>query len=191
MEPPSQQQKSLKCSTWLQPQKWQNDLSSFPRQAIQHHNNPSLSLCYHQWGRSWNWSVLGRPRFPRINTLKDVLFTIGDWKAKAGSQGIPAVTGKFGLGLQNEAGQRLADFCQQNALVIANALFQQCKRLYIWTSSNGQYWNQICYTLCSQIWRSCIKSGKMRPGADCGSDHQLLTAKFRLKLKNAGKKTLV
>ena len=66
---------------------------------------------------------------------KNVLFIIGDWKAKVGSQEIPGVTGKFGLGVQNEAGQRLTEFCQENALVIANTLFQQCKwRLYTWTS---------------------------------------------------------
>ena len=70
---------------------------------------------------------------------KDVLFTIGDWNAKVGSQEIPGVIGKFGLGVQNEAGQRLTEFCQENALVIANTLFQQHKRrLYTMTSPNGQ-----------------------------------------------------
>ena len=66
---------------------------------------------------------------------KDVLFITGDWNANVGSQEIPGVTGKFGLGVQNEAGQRLTEFCQENALVIANTLFQQHKRkLYTWTS---------------------------------------------------------
>ena len=75
-----------------------------------------------------------------ITPEKDVLFNIGDWKAKAGSQETPGVTGKFGLGVQNEAGQRLIEFCKENALVIANTLFQQHKRrLYTWTSPNGQY----------------------------------------------------
>ena len=70
----------------------------------------------------------------------DVLFIIGDWNAKVGSQETPGVTGKFGLGLRNEAGQRLTEFCQENALVIANTLFQQHKRrLYTWTSPDGQY----------------------------------------------------
>ena len=65
---------------------------------------------------------------------KDILFTVGDWNAKGGSQEIPGVTGKFGLGVQNEAGQRLIEFCQKNALVITNTLFQQHKRkLYTWT----------------------------------------------------------
>ena len=73
---------------------------------------------------------------------KDVLFIIGDWNAKAGSQEIPGVTGKLGLGVQNEAGQRLTEFCQENALVIANTLFQQhTRRLYTWTSPDGQYRN--------------------------------------------------
>ena len=85
---------------------------------------------------------------------KDVLFIIGDWNAKVGSQEIPRVTGKFSLGVQNEAGQRLIEFCQENVLVIANTMFQQHKRrLYTWTSPDGQ------------------------------TDHELLIAKFRLKLK--------
>ena len=71
---------------------------------------------------------------------KDILFIIGDWNAKVGSQETPGVTGKFGLGVQNEAGQRVVEFCQENSLVIANTLFQQHKRrLYTWTSLDGQY----------------------------------------------------
>ena len=77
------------------------------------------------------------------------------------------VTGKFGLGVQNEAGQRLTEFCQENALVTANTLFQQHKRrLYTWTSPDGQHQNQIDYILCSQRWRSSIHSAKTRPGAE-------------------------
>ena len=113
-----------------------------------------------------------------------VLFIIGDWNAKIGSQETPGVTGKFGLGVQNEAGQKLIEFCQENAVVIANTFFQQHKRrLYMWTSPDGQHQNQIDYFLCSQRWRSSIKSAKTRPGADCGSDPELLIAKFSLKLK--------
>ena len=82
------------------------------------------------------------------------------------------------------------EFCQENALVIANTLFQQHKRrLYTWTSPDGQYWNQIDYILCSQRWRSSIQSAKIRLGADCGSDHELLIAKFRLILNKVGKTT--
>ena len=86
-----------------------------------------------------------------LTPKKDVLFIIGDWDAKVGSQETPGVTGKFGLGIQNEAGQRLTEFCQENALVIANTLFQQHKRrLYTWTSPDGQQQNQTDYILCSQ-----------------------------------------
>ena len=81
----------------------------------------------------------------------DVLFIIGDWNAKVGNQEIPGVTRKFGLGVQNESGQRLTEFCQENTMVIANILFQQHnRRLYTWISPDGQYWNQIDYILCSQ-----------------------------------------
>ena len=119
---------------------------------------------------------------------KDVLFIIGDWNAKVRSQEIPGVTGKFGLGIRNEAGQRLIEFCQENALVIANTLFKQHKRrLYTWTSPDGQHQNKIDYILCSQRWRGSIQSTKTRPGADCGSDHELHITKFRLKLKKVGK----
>ena len=75
-----------------------------------------------------------------LTPKKDVLFIIGDWNAKVGSQETPGVTGKFGLGIQNEAAQRLIEFCQENALVIANTLLQQHKRrLYAWTSPDGQH----------------------------------------------------
>ena len=74
-----------------------------------------------------------------LTPKKDVLFIIGDWNAKVGSQGTPGVTGKFGLGIRNEAGQRVIEFCQENALIIANTLFQQHKRrIYTWTSPNVQ-----------------------------------------------------
>ena len=83
----------------------------------------------------------------------------------------------------------LIEFCQENALVIANTLFQQHKRrLYTWTSPDGQYQNQIEYLICSQRWSS-IQSAQTRSGADCGSDYELLIAKLRLKLKKVGKTT--
>ena len=109
--------------------------------------------------------------------------------AKVGSQETPGVTGKFGLGIRNEAGQRLIEFCQENTLVIANTLFQQHKRrLNTWTSPDGQHQNHIDYILCSQRGRSSIQSDKTRLGADCGLDDELI-AKFRLKLKKVGKTT--
>ena len=125
-----------------------------------------------------------------ITPQKAILFIIGDWNAKVGKQETPGVTGKFGLGVRNEAGQRLITFCQENALVIANTLFQQHKRrLYTWISPDGQYRNQIDYILCSQRWRSSIQSAKTKLRVDCGSDHELLIAKFKLKLKKVGKTT--
>ena len=82
--------------------------------------------------------------FLGLTPIKVVLFLGGDWNEKVGSQEMPGVTGKFGLGVQNEAGQRLTKFCQENALVIANTLFQKHKRkLYTWTSPDGQHRNQI------------------------------------------------
>ena len=96
-----------------------------------------------------------------LTPKKDVLFIIGDWNAKVGSQETLGVTSKFGLGVQSEAGQRLTEFCQETALVIANTLFQQNKRrLYTWTSANGQYQNQIDYILCLRRWKSSVKSAK-------------------------------
>ena len=85
-----------------------------------------------------------------LTTKKHVFFIIGDWNAKVGSQETPGETGKFGLGVWNEAGRRLIEFCQENALVIANTLFQQHKRrLYTWTSPGGEHRNQIDYILCT------------------------------------------
>ena len=79
-----------------------------------------------------------------LTPKRDVLFILGDWNAKVGSQETPGVTGKFGLGVWNEAGQRLIEFCQENALVRGDTLFQQHKRrLYTWTSPDGQHRNQM------------------------------------------------
>ena len=111
MEYPHNQQKSLKCSTWMQSQKWQNDLCLFPRETIHYYSNPSL-CCNHECWRSWSWMVLWRSTRPsRTNTKKkkDVLFITGDWDAKVRSQEIPGVTGKFCPGVQNEAGKRLTE----------------------------------------------------------------------------------
>ena len=130
-----------------------------------------------------------------LTPQKNVLFTIGDWNGKVGRQEIPGITGKFGLGVQNEAGQRIIEFCQENALVIANTLFQQHKRRLVETHGHHQMANteikliRSDHHLCSQRWRSSIQSAKMRPGADCSSDHELLTAKFTLTLKKIGKTT--
>ena len=109
---------------------------------------------------------------------KDVLFIIGDWNAKVGSQEIPRVTGRFGQGVQNEAEQRLIEFCQENTLVIANTLLQQHEKALHMDITRWPIQNQIDYVLCSQKCRSSIQSAKTRAGADCDSDHELLIAKF-------------
>ena len=110
-----------------------------------------------------------------LTPKKDILFIIGDWNAKAGSQETPGVTGKFGLGVRNKAGQRIVEFCQENALVIANTLFRQHKRtLYIWTSPDNQYRNQINYILCSERWRGSIQSAKQ--------DQELTVAQIMISL---------
>ena len=133
--------------------------------------------------------VLWTPTIPfRTNTPQKCPFHYRGLECKSGNQEMPGVTGKFGLGVQNEAGQRIIEFCQENALVMTNTLFQQHKRrLYKWTSPNDQNWIQTDYILCSQRWRSSIQSTKTTPGADCGSDHELFIAKFRLKLHKWGK----
>ena len=95
--------------------------------------------------KSWNWTFLWRPSI--TYTKKDVLFIIGDWNAKVGSQEIPQVTGKFALRVQNEAEKRLTEFCQEKALVIANTLFQHYKKWLHITSPDGQHQNQIDYIL--------------------------------------------
>ena len=111
----------------MQSPKRQNDLCSFPRQTIQYHNNPNL--CPSQESqRSWCQKVILRPTRPsRTDTQKRCSFHNRDWNAKVGSQEIPGVTGKFGLWVQNEAGQKLTEFCQENALVITNTLFQHTR----------------------------------------------------------------
>ena len=114
-----------------------------------------------------------------------------DWNAKVGSQETPGVRGKFGLGVQNEANRaKVNRGLTREQLVIPNILFQQHKRiLYTWISPDGQCQNQIDYILCSQRWRSSTQSPKTRLGADCGSDHELLIVKLRLKLKKVEKNT--
>ena len=119
----------------MQSQKQENDLCSFPRQTIQYYSNPSLCNAEEAEAERF-YEDLQDPL--ELTHKKDVLFIIGDWNAKVGSQEISGVTSKFGLGVQNEAGQRLTEFCQENVLVIANILFQQHKRRpYTWTSPDG------------------------------------------------------
>ena len=111
----------------MQSQKWQNDLCSFPRQTIQYQGNPTLCLTSNSEEAEFEQFYEDLQDLLELTPKKDVLFITGAWNAKVGSQEIPGVTGKFGLGVQNEAGQSLVEFCQENALVIANTLFQQHK----------------------------------------------------------------
>ena len=121
------QQKSPKCSTWMQSQKRQNDLcfqgKPFNITIIQVYVPTSNAK-----EAEVEWFYEDLQELLELTPPKDVFFIIGDWNAKVGSQETPGVTGKFGLGVQNEPGQRLIEFCQENALVIANTLFQQYRR---------------------------------------------------------------
>ena len=170
--------------------KMTNDLCSFPRQTIQYHSNASLCPNSNTEEAEVEPFYEDPQDLLELIPKKDILFIIGDWNAKVGSQETPGITGKFGLGIRNEVQKRLIEFCQENTLVIANTLFQQPKRrFYTWTSPEGQHGDQIDYILCSQRWRSTIQSAKPRLGADCGPDHEILLAKFRLKWKKVEKTT--
>ena len=104
------------------------DLCSFPRQTIQYHGDPSLCPNHNTEEVEVEWFYEHLQDLLELTPTKNVLFIIGDWNAKVGSQETPGLTAKFGLGIRNDAGQRLIEFCQENALVIANTLFQQHKR---------------------------------------------------------------
>ena len=136
--------------------------------------------------RSWSWTVLWRSTgHSRTNTKKDVLFMIGDWNAKVGSQEIHGEMSKFGLGVQNEAEQSLTEFCQESALDIANTLFQQQKRLHMDPRFSILTWDWL-YSLQMDKLHTVSKT---RPGALCGSDYKLLIAKFR-QIEESRKKPL-
>jgi hypothetical protein len=119
----------------------------------------------------------------------DALIAMGDLNAKVGDEGGSSVVGGYGLGTRNEAGLRLIEFCESNGLRIANTWFKQPKRrIYTWTSPGGNYRNQIDFIMVKNRWASAVKSANTLPGADCGSDHELLVAKISVRLK---KKTAV
>ena len=117
---------------------------------------------------------------------------MGDFNAKVGEHGLEGsdAIGKFGLGEANERGERLIDFCNDNELIVTNTLFQQHpRRLYTWVSPDGKTRNQIDFILIRRRWRSSVKVARTYPGADCGSDHQLLVAEIRTKLKSVKRDT--
>ena len=141
----------------MQSQKQKNDLCSFPRQTVQYYSNPVYALTSNTEEAKCEQFSEDLQDILEITPKKDVLFIIGDWNAKVGSQEMPGGTGKFALGVQKEAGQRLTEVTQENALVIVNTICQQHRRrLYIWTSPDGQHQIQTDYILCSQRWRSSI-----------------------------------
>ena len=116
---------------------------------------------------------------PRISIL-----LIGDFNAKVGCSIEPSITGSFGLGEWNDTGDRLVEFCAENELTITNTLFKQPnRRLYTWTSPDGNSRNQIDYIICQRRWKSSVLSVKTRPGADCGTDHERLEAKLSVRFQ--------
>ena len=181
---------TLFCSNiycWLYLPIWVQ-LATFPNLSVMcfcfHCPQSNSNQCaYHRCQSSSSWSVIWRPR--RLSPKTDVLFISWDGYTRVGSQNMPGVTGKFCLGEQNESGQKLTKFCQEDALLMAYTLSEEHKRwVYTWTSPNGQHQNQIDYMFCSQRWRSCMQSAKTRPGADW-----LCSSAFRLKLKKVWKTT--
>jgi len=134
----------------------------------------------------WLSSSSSSKRPSRTNTKKWCPFIIGDWNAKVQSQEISKITSKFGKVVQNEAGQRLIEFCQQDALVIPNPLpTTQETTLHMDITRSSIPKLDWLYSLQLKM-RNPIQSAKTRPGADCGSDHELLVTKFRLKVKKVG-----
>ena len=140
--------------------------------------------------KSWSRMVLRRPTKPfRTNTPKGCPFHYRGLECKSRKSRNTWSNRKIWPWNAEWSRAKTNRFCQENALVIANTLFQQHKRrLYTWTSPDGQHQNQTDYILCSQRWTSSTQSAKTRPGADCGSHHELI-AKFRMKLKKVGKTT--
>ena len=174
----------------MQSQKRQNDLCLSPRQTIQDHSYPSLGPKQERW-RNWSWTVLWRPTRPfRTNTPKRCPFQY---------RGLECKSRKSRNTWSNR--QIWPWNAERSRAKTTRVLPRKCTghnkytlpttqvRLYTWTSPDGQHQNQIDYILCRQRWRSSIQSTKTRPGADCGSGHELLITKSRLKLKKIGETT--
>ena len=117
---------------------------------------------------------------------EDMLITIGDWNTEVGNRAKSNITGKFELGVRNEAGDWLMNFCKASNLSIAETCFKQLNRqLYTRTSADGRHRNQIDHVTRSRRWRSCVPSARTRPGADCGTDHELLITIVKVKLRKS------
>ena len=140
--------------------------------------------------RSWSWTVLWRPtrRF-RTNTPKRCPFHYGGLECKSRKLRNTWSNRQIWPWSTEWSSANTSRVLPRECTNHSKTFFQHKRRFYTWTSPDGQHWNQIDYTLCSQRWRSSIQSAKTRPGADCGSDHELLIAKFRLTLKKVGKTT--
>ena len=169
----------------MESHKWQNGLCSFPRQTIQYQSSPSLCPDQQCW-RSLSWMVLWRPkRSSRTSTQKICPFHHRGLECKSrkskstwSNQQIWPWSTEWSKAKANRVLSRECTSHSKHPLPT-----QHKRRLYTWTSPDGQHGNQIDYILCSQRWRSSIQSSKTRPRADCGSDHEFFIAKFRLKLK--------
>ena len=150
-------------------------LVHFQGQTIQHDRNPSLCP-NHKCQRSWSWCVLRRPKRPsKSNTEKRCPFHLRGLEYKSRKSRDTWSNRQVWPWCAKWSRAKAKEFCQENTLVIANTLFQHHKRrLYTWTSPDGQHQNQIDYILCSQRWRSSIQWANTRPGADCGSYHDSL-----------------
>ena len=146
--------------------------------------NPSLGPTSNAEEAEVEWFYEDLQGLLELTPEKDVLLIIWDWNAKVGSQEIPGVTGKLGLGLQNKAGQRLIEFCQENELVIANTLFQQHKTLHMDITRWPTLKSDWLYSLQPKMKKLYTVRKKKQVRANCGSDPELLIAKFRLKLKS-------
>ena len=165
------QQNSLKCSTWVQSQKQYNDLWSFPRQTIQYYSNPSLCPDQECW-RSWSWTVLGRPKRPsRTNSQKRCLFHYRGLKCKSRKSRNTWSNRQIWPWNAEWSRAKTNRVLPRKFPVMANTLFQKHKRrLYTWTSPNGQHRNQIDYILCSQRWEALYSQQKQ--------DRELTVAKI-------------
>ena len=159
-------------------------LGSFPRQAIQHHSNSRLSP-YHWCWRNWSWSVLWRHTRTLITNNNNKKCSIHHWRLEFKSRkSRDTWSNRQVWPWRTKWNKATSWILPRECMVIAHTLSQQHKRrFHTCTSPNGQRWNQIGSVLCSWRWRNCVESVKARPETDCGSDHQSLITKLRLKLK--------
>ena len=165
----------------MESQKQQNYLCSFPRQTTQYHSFQAYALTSNAYEAEVEWFYEDLQDFRELTPQNDVFFIIGDWNAKVGSQEIPRPTGKFGLRVQSEAGQRLNRVLPRKHTRHSKHPLPTTQDITRWSIPKSDRLHSLQPTM--------KQSAKTIPGADCGSDHELLIAKFRLKLKKIGKIT--